>query len=95
MDRIAACPGRCSLYFLLSLSKYVRTLAESLGHSSRRVPEEVSEMAINPNWLDAEHIPTKMVAGDREILGTGENPKSSGESRSNCGGALWKQQKNE
>ena len=45
------------------------------------MPEEVLEMAMSPNCVDTEHIPSKMVAGDREILGIGENPKSFGESR--------------
>ena len=36
---------------------------------------------MSPNCVDTEHIPSKMVAGDREILGIGENPKSFGESR--------------
>ena len=39
-------------------------------------------MAMSPNCVDTEQIPSKMVAGDREILGIGENPKSFGESRS-------------
>ena len=39
------------------------------------------EMAMSPNCVDTEQIPSKMVAGDREILGIGENPKSFGESR--------------
>ena len=38
-------------------------------------------MAMSPNCVDTEQIPSKMVAGDREILGIGENPKSFGESR--------------
>ncbi len=45
------------------------------------MPEEVLEMAMSPNCVDTEQIPSKMVAGDREILGIGENPKSFGESR--------------
>ena len=45
------------------------------------MPEEVLEMAMSPNCADTEYIPSKMVAGDREILGIGENPKSFGESR--------------
>ena len=40
-------------------------------------------MAMSPNCVDTEQIPSKMVAGDREILGIGENPKSFGESRIN------------
>ena len=36
---------------------------------------------MSPNCVDTEQIPSKMVAGDREILGIGENPKSFGESR--------------
>jgi len=42
-------------------------------------------MAMSPNCVDTEQIPSKMVAGDREILGIGENPKSFGETRSKGG----------
>ena len=45
------------------------------------MPEEVLAMAMSPNCVDTEHIPRIVVAGDREILGIGENPKSFGESR--------------